>query len=247
MASDLLNAVRNLYSRDEIWSKTGQRLVRGMFKPRIRWEISFKQFMDEFRDVEKHYRSVSPTGEPIEVFAVRLVDRLALGKLIEHYEASILKQVIAGGEVILQLRSEEAKAILLRACFEIGRKRPELPKNLRSLEMLLLHVVTTDNLISYPLSMSLPLSTQEEWYTPTALNAADRLECQSVPDYHIVLALQFGDYEYAEAVSELAKRFLSLDEAFEILLNTMPPIETSRGHFAHPFIERFKSYCEQIR
>jgi hypothetical protein len=65
MASDLLNAVRNLYSHAELWSKTGQRLVRGMFKPRIRWEISLKRFMDEFRDVDKHFRSISPTNEPI--------------------------------------------------------------------------------------------------------------------------------------------------------------------------------------
>lgn len=54
------------------------------------------------------------------------------------------------------------------------------------------------------------------------------------------------DYQYARAVSELAKRHFGLVDAYKELLASFPPIETQEGHFAHPFVERFEAYCEMI-
>lgn len=190
MGSDLLNAVRSLYARDELWSETGKKLVSGIFKPKIRWELCFKSFMDEFRDVEVNYRSVAPTEEPIKTFVSRIIDRLALGRKIENDEVDILKRAISGESLAPELESENSKAIILRSFFEIGRIRPKLPELLNYTEVLLKHVITTDNLICWPLSSKLPRSTDEKWFRPEAITMAHRIECRNVPDYHIILAIE---------------------------------------------------------
>jgi hypothetical protein len=105
--------------------------------------------------------------------------------------------------------------------------------------------MTTDDLISYPLPKRLPVECAERPNT-SVIDRAARRKAQGVPDYHIAVALLWGDYEYAEAVSELAKSFKTMNEAFSTLSSAAPSINISDEHLVSSFAARFNNYCERI-
>jgi len=227
----MLESVREAYDPKDCWSKVAKRLCgRSLFGQRhLNWETAIRDFLTEFYDAEDNYGAVlRATGETVGEFLERLVCRLTMSGDLTEKERLAVMAAVERGAAMPNLRSERAKAVLLKACFEMGRLRGEGsvigPDRGRG-------VITVDDLVGYPLALPLPESHPFDFRT-----------ARQMPEYHLQIAYEAsGDLKYCAAVHSVSLDHENLDLAFKDISARGPSSDLERE-----FLSKYSTMSEII-
>jgi hypothetical protein len=223
----VIESVRDAYDPKDFWSKVAKGLCgRSLFgRKRLEWRAAMHDFLQEFANMEDLYGPVlKGTGEVVDEFLARLASRLCMsGDITEAEKTSILAAGRGKASAMPELRSERAKALLLKACFEMGRLRPT-PGDIYPRRGLL----TVDDLLECPLGT--PLEKE---------NRATTAAARAMPEYH--MTMNPGDIVYCHAVYELSLAYENLDRAFEAIDRRGPSSDKERR-----FHSKYRSVAESI-
>ena len=178
----MLESVREAYDPKDCWSKVAKRLCgRSLFgRPRLDWTVAIRDFLLEYSDVEEHYGAVlKATNESVQDFLERLVCRLALSRDLTQTERSAVLAALKNRTAMPSIHGERPKALVLKACLEMGRLRPTPPDMLRREPGM--SMITVDDLVTHPLASPLPKSARFEAATACLM-----------PEYHLAGAFRCG-------------------------------------------------------
>jgi hypothetical protein len=124
----VLDVVRNAYAPGDFWSKTAKRSCRRLlaFRPRLDWHLTVAQFLKEFEAVEEHHGYIlQATRELVAESLTRLICRSRRMEELSGGEQSTMLEALSGKASVPGIRSELAKSLILKACYEIGRLRTQ--------------------------------------------------------------------------------------------------------------------------
>jgi hypothetical protein len=229
--SAMLESVREAYDPKDCWSKVAKRLCgRSLFgRRRLDWQAAMRDFLREYSEVQRDYGAVlKATNESVEDFLERLVCRLGLNGDLTQAERSAVVAALKQ-RTAMSVQGERPKALLLKACFEMGRLRPTPPDMLRRDPGM--SMITVDDLLAYPLATPLPKSARIESATACLM-----------PEYHLAWANSLADFDYCRAVHEVSLEHENLGRAFEEINARGPSSEIERE-----FWSKYRSMAKTIR
>ena len=226
MDFELISKVRRAYHRNDFWSDEAKRLypVIPLFSRTIVWSDTIAKFIREFRYVEEnHAMLLEQTGETCVEFLSRLISALMLRKQLSTGEHGQLLNSLATGSALNIPKSPYAQALIFKACLEIGRLRPPAPTELPSIIEFAQDVRKVYVLLEYPIEEALPRVAQIDIHTMQLLSPFEFLalleEYRSTADYHLAASYFFAEFDYHRALREIARKYISMDEAYESLHN----------------------------
>jgi hypothetical protein len=236
--SELISKVRCAYNRDDFWSKEAKRLYPTIpfFRRTIDWSNIIAKFIQEFRYIEEHHAPILElTGETCVEFLGRLVSALMLRGELSASEHEQLLDSLAAGSGFNTPRSLYVQALVFKACLELGRLRPPPPK-IPSIIEFAKEVRTVYALLEYPLEEPLPRVAQiDAVILPPKEFLALMEKYRSTADYHLAASYHLTELDYHRAVGGIARRYLSMDEAYETLHG-----KTDRSSNESVFVDKYE-------
>ncbi len=236
-----LDAVRSAYVPHDFWSNVAKRSCRRLLGIRLRlnWRRTVKQFLQEFAAVEEsHGYILESTNELVREFLARLICRLRrMGELSEAEQTAMLAALRREAPVPA-IAGELPRALILKACLEIGRRRTrERILGSTSLE-LYIHVRTVDEILRTKLEFPLP-NPQTFDSMPFPVTPETLIRIRSTPEYHLA---QARGSEYWKAVEVVSRSYDTLDDAFRDIGAKASPSELEKQ-----FAAKYKQMASGIR
>jgi hypothetical protein len=228
-------AVRQNYSPDQLWTRSGKPICRSLFPRAFAWPESIYDFVKEYRETEASHGYVvnSGTGELVAELLTRLTCRLLMMKKITSNQKDLMVTSLKSGADFPNWDGDEAQAIFVRALFEIGRKRLEMRRLPMTPLEFLHYVCPVELLVSVPISAAIRtqdtldyrlmspslLVSRDIALTNPYLQAGDNLtkRLQALPEYHMAKAYQWGLKTYLDSIKKLSCEYSMIDRAYDIL------------------------------
>lgn len=244
MDFELISKVRRAYHRNDFWSKEAKRLysVVPLFRRTIDWSDTIARFIREFSYIEEHYAPILElTGETCVEFLSRLVSALMLRNHLSTNEHKQLLNSLSTGFVFNISKSPYAQALTFKACLELGGLRPA-PTKLPSIIEFAKDVRTVHALLEYPVEKALPRVAQIDTLTLSPNEFSTLMEkYRSTADYHLAASHYLAEFDYHRAVEEIARKYISMDEAYEALCN-----KSDRSPNESVFVEKYQRIRKSI-
>jgi hypothetical protein len=181
--------VRDAYTPGDFWSNVAKRSCRRLlfYRPRLEWRRTIRDFLEEYATAEERMGYIlESTREPFREFVARLTCRLRrMGDITEAEQASVLA-ALRNESPVPDVRGERAKALILKTCLEIGRRRPRYQPPASSVTELFRCVRTVQEMVETKIDSPLPNPGRLE-YLGLVLTSDVLARARSTPEYHVAL------------------------------------------------------------
>ncbi len=223
----LLDSIRRSYSAKDLWVKSGKRACRSFLGvyPRFDFQQLFEAMFKEMLITQRSRGSLL-RGELIQSFFLRLAHMQKLSGEIDPdeqagFSGSLINLCHYGnlsqGNLYLTFNSSNAKARMLMACFELGKRKSQRGNQL-SVHLLL------GSTFDKPLFSERDPSDGELIFGYSCNDKYEQIV--SSPEFHIAVAEYYGALKYSHAVQKLALEYASLEEAYIIISPKTSPNES---------------------
>jgi hypothetical protein len=234
----LMDRIKGAYRKRDFWAKQAKRLYPTItfIRPGIHWQTAIAGFVAEFGYIEMHYAPVLElTRETSVEFLCRLTSAMKLKNQISSTEEEQFITFFISRSAMHIPDKPYAQALIFKACLELGRLRPAARK-IPSVVEFAKEARTVRALLEYPLERPLPRVMSVD----TIHMSSDEVSAffsafRSTADYHLAASHYLAEFQYHRAMSEIARFYLNMDEAYTSLCS-----RSNRSDSERTFVENYE-------